>query len=294
MTALDHANAIALGAAVLLGLSLADASASSSAALPRGRHARIASGSMVADPLLIEFCAPERIAALTPRIRDNPRYAERARALPSLANPSALEQVLSLAPDLLVVSHFANPQVLARLRERGIDVIDLGPMHGMETLPRNILDVAELCGQRERGAALVAQLDASLRALAATVPTAARPRGMYLAVYATKLFGGARRTSYHDVLTAAGIIDVAADRYEGWPELGAEQVLALDPEMFVTKRGMGAVLCSRPGLELSRPCRGGRVVEIEGTLIDDPGLAIVETAKVLRALVHGGHGDQPK
>lgn len=288
MSAPNTWNAVAVGIALVLAVAFADAGASAPDARPRRATGRIASGSIVADPLLLDLCAPERIAALSPRILENPRYAERARPFATLSNPSALEEVLTRAPDLLVVSHFANPQVLARLRERGIAVLDLGPMHGAETLRSNIETIARLCDNAEGGRVLATRFTGRLRALSDAITPGARPRGLYLAVYATKLFGGTRRTSYHDVLTGAGILDVAAERYEGWPELSAEQVLALDPELFVTKRGMAAVLCARSGLELSRPCREGRIVEIEATLIDDPGLAIPDAAETLHAKVYGG------
>lgn len=288
MNALNTWNTVAVGVSLLLALSLADAGASAPQVRPRRSTGRIASGSMVADPLLLDLCPPGRIAALTPHILENPRYAERARGVPTLSNPSALEEVLALAPDLVVVSHFANPQVLARLRERRVAVLDLGPMHGIETLHANIATISALCGNAERGRLLAARLDDRLRVLGARVPANERPRGLYLAIYATKIFGGTRRTSYHDVLTAAGVVDAAAARYEGWPELAAEQILALDAELFVTKRGMGRVLCTRPGLDLSRPCREGRVFEVEGTLIDDPGLAIADAAEAVYEKVHGG------
>lgn len=288
MNALNTWNAVAVGASLLLALSLAGAGAPARDTRPRRSTGRIASGSMVADPLLLDLCPPQRVAALTPRILENPRYAARARGVPTLSNPSALEEVLALAPDLVVVSHFANPQVLARLRERGVAVLDLGPMHGIETLHANIATMATLCGNVEGGRLLAARLDERLRALGARVPANERPRGLYLAIYATKIFGGTRRTSYHDVLTAAGVVDAAAGRYEGWPELAAEQILALEADLFVTKRGMGRVLCARPGLDLSRPCRQGRVFEVEGTLIDDPGLAIADAAEAVYEKVHGG------
>lgn len=318
MTRLDLANAAAACLATLVGLGLAgteerfarnplrqseagvapstrtrlsDGSAALSdatgTAVPLVRYERIVSGSLVADPVLLELCEREQIAALTDRVRDNPRYARRANGLATIVNPSAIEPVLALAPDLLIVSHFANPQVLMRLRERGVRVFDLGPMHGMESVLDDIVAIGELCGAPDRGRTLAAELGERMQGLVARVPARARPRGLYLAAYGTKLFGGARRTSYHDVLEAAGVTDAAADRWDGWPELGAEAVLALDPDMLVTKRGMAGVICRAPGFDLARACREGRVVEIEGTLIDDPGLGMADAAEALFTKVHG-------
>ena len=61
----------------------------------------------------------------------------------------------------------------------------------------------------------------------------------------------------------------------------------LDPDLLVTKRGMAAVICRAPGFDLARACRYDRVIEIEGSLIDDPGLAMADAAEALFEKVHG-------
>jgi iron complex transport system substrate-binding protein len=258
-------------------------------AVPLRRFERIASGSLVADAVLLELCDAERIVALTDRVDHDPARAKLAGARPRITNPSQVEAVLAVRPDLLLVSHFASPQALSRLRENGVEVFDLGRMRGMASLAGDIHAIGTLVGNEAGADALSEAAAARLRAVEAKASGQARTRGLYVAAYGTKLYGGANRTSYHDVLSAAGIVDVAALRYEGWPELGAEQILVLDPELFVTKRGMGAALCRHPGLELARPCRDGRIIELDPFVIDDPGLRIPEAAEALRAALTRDH-----
>jgi iron complex transport system substrate-binding protein len=111
---------------------------------------------------------------------------------------------------------------------------------------------------------------------------------MYLGTHGGQLFGGTRGTSYHDVLVHGGLVDAAAERYEGWPALTSEQVLELDPELLVTAEGKADELCHIPGLERLRPCRGeGRIVEVPAAVLIDPGTPMLEAAEAVRRAVHG-------
>jgi hypothetical protein len=45
---------------------------------------------------------------------------------------------------------------------------------------------------------------------------------------------------------------------------------------------MGKILCRHAGLEQLRPCRGrGRIIELDGALVDDPGPSILDATEML-------------
>lgn len=256
--------------------------------VPLRDYRRIVSASVVSDFVLRELVEPERLVAYTSRSVNHPLFSDRFRGKPGVDGVGELEPLLQLQPDLVVMSHFADPRHAARLRDRGIELFDLGEMRGLPSLLDDIEQLGALVGKPAQAEKMATELSEGMRTLAAHIPMARRPRGLYLAVYTHKLFGGTRNTSYHDVLGAAGLIDVAAEHYEGWPPLDAEQILVMDPELIVTKRGMGASLCRLPGLEHLRPCRGrGRIIELEPSLIDEPGPPMLDAARALYEAVWG-------
>jgi iron complex transport system substrate-binding protein len=256
--------------------------------VPLRDYRRIVSASVVSDFVLHALVEPERLVAYTSRSVNHPLFSDRFRGKPGVDGVGELEPLLQLRPDLVVMSHFADPRHAARLRDRGIELYDLGEMRGLASLLDDIEQLGALVGKPAQAERMAAELSGRMKALAAHVPRGRRPRGLYLAVYTHKLFGGTRNTSYHDVLTAAGVIDVAAERYEGWPPFDGEQVLVMDPELIVTKQGMGASLCRLPGLEHLRPCRGrGRIIELEPSLIDEPGPPMLQAAEALYEAVWG-------
>ena len=92
--------------------------------------------------------------------------------------------------------------------------------------------------------------------------------------------GGARDTSWHDVIESAGLTDAASDRV-GWPSWTAIDVAERNPAWIVTERGMGALLCNREGIAGTEACLSGRVAEIDGDLLSDPGPTMLDAAEAL-------------
>lgn len=194
---------------------------------------------------------------------------------------------MGLRPDLIVANSLAQQDVVQRYREAGIEVFDLGPMHGLATLRPNIVSVATLLGRPERGRALARRFERRMENIARHIPEHERPSAIYLGIHGDKLYGGTRGSSYHDILTHAGLRDAAAERYEGWPRYTSEQLLALDPDIVVTQSDMGKVVCRHPGLDRLRVCSGsGRIVEIDGGLLGDPSLTILEATDAVFEAVH--------
>jgi iron complex transport system substrate-binding protein len=261
------------------------------ALLPLVPYRRIASASLIADHVLSELCEPTRIVAFSEGSAQNPLFGQRYAGKPPLGARASLESVLALQPDLLIVNNMVDPGYAARLREHGVRVFDLGHMHGLSTLLPNIVAIGYLIGASERAEHYARALSGRMQRLAAARPAGPRPRAMYVSAYADRLYGGALRTSYHDVLEAAGFLDVAAEAgLSGWPELSAEQLLALDPAVVVTRQGMSRILCRHAGLGGLAVCAGrGRVIELDGRLMDNPGPAMLEAAERL----HEAYWGQP-
>jgi iron complex transport system substrate-binding protein len=247
----------------------------------------------VADEVLLEICEPDRVAAFTGTSARATTRGFRYAGKPTLERLDDLEGVLSLHPDLVLVNGLGDPRPVARFREAGLVVLDLGEMRGLSTLIPEIHLLAEVLGHPERGEWYATSLVQRMNAIAADVPASDRSRAIHLSVYGDSLFGGALGTSYHDVLVAAGLVD-AASAYRGWPQYTAEQVLTMDPDIIVTNMGMRERLCAHSGLARLRACMAPRgVVEVDADLLGDPGPAMVDAARRIRNAVHGAPVAQP-
>jgi ABC-type Fe3+-hydroxamate transport system substrate-binding protein len=261
----------------------------------RKHYQRIASSSGYADELLLALAEPERIVALSGQGHRSQTDAFRYGKRELISGPGDLERLLSLRVDLLLITHFGGQADLARASEAGIEVFDLGDMRGLANLETNIRSVATLLGDPARGERLWRSWWQQLRAVARDIPEAERKQAMYLAIYANKVYGGTRGTSYHDVLTAAGLHDLAADKYRDWPQYDPEQLLSLDPPLIVTEGGMGEQICNHTWLRSLRACTKGEtrpyqgIFEISRNLMGSAGLGMLDAALELRELVYPPH-----
>lgn len=256
--------------------------------VPVADYARIVSLNSVADAILLQLVAPDRLLGVTGySLAPHPegyRYGDR----PGVASSSDLEAILALKPDLVVASRFAEEPLMARLREEGIAVFDPGDLRGVETTLHTIDLLGTLLGQAARAERVAADYRLRLSALHHAVTDAERVPGIWLTIYGDNIYGGSVGTSYGDMLHYGGVHDMAADAgYRDWPQYSLEQLLTLDPPLVVTQPGMGAAICGHSALHALACCGArGRVIEVPGKYHSDAGLGVVHAARGLLALVH--------
>ncbi|HYE08022.1 MAG TPA: ABC transporter substrate-binding protein [Planctomycetota bacterium] len=284
-------NAVAVVVAITLSLTAVASFAGASRAqappvVPGGGHHRVACLLAHLDTACLELAAPERLIAVS--AFDHGAASHRLGDRPRLSGLDALEAIIDLRPDAVLVSPFDAADARAeRLREAGIAVIDCGEARGVVTLIPAIHRLGEVFAVPDRAQALARAWRRRFALVAARVPAIGRRGGIYLAVYGDRLFGGTVGTSYHDVLTAAGVPDLAATRWRDWPEYTVEDLIALDPPLIVTKRGMGDVLRRLPGMAGVAACTAADgIVELDSALLDDAGIGMLDAAETLCDAVH--------
>ncbi|MEN0067804.1 MAG: ABC transporter substrate-binding protein [Myxococcota bacterium] len=257
--------------------------------IPLVDYPRLVSMCTVSDQVLLALVPAVRIAAVTEYSRGRPdgwRYPPGG----SIRGDTSLEDLLSMDADLFFVCSIGGRiDKVERAREAGLVVFDLGDMHGLATLPAQIEAIGAVVGEPERAAALRERWLGRMARVAADVPEPDRPLAMYLSVYGDQFFGGTTGSSYHDVLRTAGLVDLAAQAgFEGWPAYDAETLLSLNPSMIVTRTGGRSAICTHPLLASIEACQdGGRVVELDGAALGDPGMGMLAAAEDLRRAVHG-------
>lgn len=250
---------------------------------------RVASGSLVTDGILSALAEPDRVIAYSSHAHDpESPFRFRYAGKPALPFDLSVEKLLGLRLDLFVFNGVSQAAKLDQLRRSGITVFDLGEMRGLSTLLPNIRSVGELLGVPERAERFAVSFERRMRSVGAHVPQDKRKRAMYVGLHGDKLFGSGRGTSYDDVLTHAGLINAAAEHFEGWPRYTSEQMLTIDPDVIVTQTGMASQLCDTFGLERLKACAPeGQVVELPAALLVDPGIAMLEATEALHAAVFG-------
>ena len=251
---------------------------------------RIVSTSTIADQVLIEIIEPHRVLAVS----GHTLRTQRARGYETkigVEHARDVETIIELRPDIVFINNFIDRRQVQRLKDAGLNVFDMGEMRGLETLLPNIRQLAAVLGKPDRGKALADEFVAKLQAVSGDIAQQDRRRGLYVGIHGDRLYGGTAGTSFHDVLVAGGLIDMAEEAgFHGWPAFTNEQLLSLDPPWVITNPGTERSLCRHPGFQSLSACRTGQVRSIETQLLTDPGLGIVAAAEAVRAAVYGDGG----
>ena len=255
--------------------------------VPLADYRRIASTSGVSDSVLLALSESDRIVAFTRYSVDNSPIAYRYAGKATIADLTEIEEIVSLKPDLVLVNNLGNEERIQRLRDVGLTVFDLGEMRGLKTLLPNIVSIGTLLGRPQAGRELATRFERRMQSIAAAIPVAKRPLAIYASIYGDSMYGASTGTSHHDVLLAAGLRDKAAGVYQDWPRYTPEMMLALDPDVIVTQDGMRELMCRHTNLQRLRACGpSGQIVEVNGRLLDDPSLTMLDAAEAVYEAVH--------
>jgi iron complex transport system substrate-binding protein len=206
---------------------LAAAFADAAAAKP----ARIVSLNICTDQLLLLLVEPERIASLSFFARDPAYSALAARAHGLRTNQGSIEEILPLAPDLVLAGTFTTRATVGLLRRLGYRVVEVPPETSLAAARANIDRVADAIGEPARGAALIAELD---RGLADVAAAARRPLAAF---YWANGFTSGAGTLADAVAEAAGLENLAAVRgVRGIAHFPLELLLAAAPDLVILGR----------------------------------------------------------
>ncbi|HSD27264.1 MAG TPA: ABC transporter substrate-binding protein [Vicinamibacteria bacterium] len=229
---------------------------------------RVASLNLTADELLVEMLPPERLVAVT-RWADDADMSNVAGRVPAAAVrlPRAdLERLVSLRPDLVVVSEYTDADFLRLLEKSGLRHHTMSGLETLAGMRAAIVDLGRAVGTPDEAAGLAARFDAVLAELGRRLAGEPRPRILYWADPHTAGAG----TAIGSILEAAGATNVARELgLRGIVPLAGEKAFAADPDAFLVTQGSSAATTLRrhPLLSRTRAVRSGRVVEMPNHLL---------------------------
>jgi iron complex transport system substrate-binding protein len=213
------------------------------AASPAGGAAkplRVMSLNQCADQLVLALIPPDRIASVTWLSRD-PESSVMAKAAMRVGiNHGDAEEVVRQKPDLVIAGTFTTPATTAMLRRLGYPIIEVPEATSFADIRAVTRQVAAAVGERARGEALIAHMDAGLAALARE-----KVRPVRVAAWDGAGFSAEKGSLYDAVLGAAGVINLAdVPPASSYGEPDAEVLLAAAPELLL----QGAPGSGHPGL----------------------------------------------
>ena len=220
---------------------------------------------------------PERLAALPSEASGYSRLGEARGAWAELAPLPVFEaeRILALAPDLVLVHAWQNPETIATLRRAGIPVLSCSVPESWEEVTGTLERLGAVLGESPGARTVCAELEERRAALRARGARFAHLDAMtYTNLGAGGWTSGARTTG--DVLIGlAGLGNAAAKAgLVGDAPADGERLLALAPDLFVVGQPdrsehappSAQFLLAEPALAGLEAVRAGRIVTLPPAL----------------------------
>lgn len=221
--------------ALLLGLAVAGCSsqAADRSAQPRGPEAlpRVVSINPCVDAVLMQVASPGQIAAIShyshdPRATSIPLDLARRFA----ATSGTAEEVVAQAPDIVIAGAHVAPATIAALHRMNIALIQIGVPESIAESRAQIRTIAAAVRQPKRGEALVARIDAAVRA--ASVQHNAAPAAL---IWQGGGLVPGEGTLASELLQRTGYRNMSADYgLKRWDVLPLEHLVARPPQVLLS------------------------------------------------------------
>ncbi len=167
------------------------------------------------------------------------------------------EEVVNLEPEVVVVSKFTDPDLVAVFKESGISVLRTALEGSNGDIP-NILLMAYLLGAEDRGLELAAEVASRLDFVRQRIAFAAAPEDERPSVLTVSDFGqiwaAGADTNVDSIIKDAGGINAAAE-VESFQQISIESIAAMNPDVIIITQPMESgqvfaeTLMSSPALQ---------------------------------------------
>jgi len=216
----------------LAAIALTGALALPSAATPAkpDRPQRIVSLNLCADQLVLALADRSQIAGLTRNAMDREMSAEAGKAHGLRILGTSAEEILGIAPDLVVGMPARRSAAIGVLKGQDYRMVDLKSANTLEDIFTSIRDAATAVGHPARGEALIALMRQDL----ARIPK--RGGGKVAAYYQRRGYMTGTGTLIDDLMTHMGLVNLAAKL--GKPALSQvslEEMVAAQPDYIIVE-----------------------------------------------------------
>ncbi|MCI0524477.1 MAG: cobalamin-binding protein [Acidobacteria bacterium] len=219
---------------------------------------------------------------------DFPETAKMKEKVGDTLHPN-LEKIISLKPDLVVVSTSSQIENLTRrLDQLAIPVYVTNPRTAREVVD-SIRSLGEATGTSSRAMEIAGGMEARIMAVEQRVKDLPKPRIFYVLQTGPLITAGGA-TFINDLINIAGGKSISGDETADYPQFSRETVVARAPEVIVAPSSHGSEWVKESDLRrdfaTTPAIRSNRIVWANPDLVDRPGPRIVEGLEQLADGVH--------
>ncbi len=224
-------------------------------------------------------------------------YPQQVKKLPQVGDfmKPGLERIVSLKPDLIVISSATIPKAIAddlQVKTK-TPVFVLRPQTVGDVL-RGLLDLGRVLNREAKAKKIVSDGEKRLRAIMRAVKGKPQPKVVLEIAPPPSLMVVGSRNYIDDAIRCAGGENAFADAPHPFPMISLENLAAREPDVYVVavsgkRLGESAVvkeLWKRPGYSNLRCVKNGRVYGIDADQLFRPTPRLIDAIERLAKLLH--------
>ncbi len=203
------------------------------------------------------------------------------------------EVILSLEPDLVLVSSLSTPEQVVSLEELGLTVYYLTNPTDFDGLYENLRIVAQLTGHAEEAEAAIDALQARVAIVLDALANAEDTPLVFYELDSTDPnapWTAGAGTFMDTLITMAKGVNMGASFEGAWVQVSAEEIIAQDPALIVLGDAIWGVtpedVAGRPGWESLSAIANGAIYPFNDDLASRPGPRLIEGLEELAKLIH--------
>lgn len=211
------------------------------------------------------------------------------------------EVVLGYDPDLVIASPWQGQDAIDRLRDAGVEVIELTAIQSLEDVRTTMTRLGVALDAEERAVELLADFDRRVQDLKSAAEARPAGRGISYLNYGSGGWVAGKGTTADLILELVGLQNVAArEGRRGHDTLDIETLLTWDPDWVVVSKPSETYGATRSFLESEAVLKGlrclqqGHIAEVPADLFSTTSHYIVRAAEALAAeLTDIANDEQP-
>jgi iron complex transport system substrate-binding protein len=201
-----------------------------------------------------------------------------------------IEKILSLYPDLVLVSRTRSSGAVSLLDQEGIATFVVDP-NNLSSIIQSIEKVGKITGQEADASELCSQMEARMKAISDKTSSLSKTRVLYI-VWHDPVKTAGYGTFEDELIEKAGGVNIFHD-LSGYVQVDPEAIAVRNPEVIIACSGMGSGADmplswakTERGLNPTDARKNGRIYQAEGDLITRTGPRIVDGLEMLAKFIH--------
>jgi iron complex transport system substrate-binding protein len=223
------------------------------------------------------------------RYSDYPREATKLPRIGSYVRLD-IERIVALNPDLCIATKDGNPKaIIDRLESLKIPVYVVDP-HNLDSILETILEIGTILNAGDRAKTLTTSMRTRIQRVKSRVAQINNRPRVFFQIGISPIISAGTDTFIHQLIELAGGINLARGRF-AYPRFSREQVLALEPEVFIITSMSRQADFEQVKAEWRRwpnipAVRNERIYLVDSDLFDRPSPRLVSGLELLTRLIH--------